>query len=161
MSATTSSVRWILNDPVGSVKNQLRAKNPTIAAASPDSEAERPDRQDGDEQDERGLGEVGLRRARTARDRADRDDGRHHPQDRALAHPHHLLDTIARIAPADRIIAPPRPGPGLAFRNADVRNALDARSRRLGDPAPEARTHPGGAQPRSRRSGSRCTRSTR
>ena len=34
--ATMSSVRWILNDPVGSVKSQFNDKNPTTAAASPD-----------------------------------------------------------------------------------------------------------------------------
>ena len=162
-SATTSSVRWILNEPVGSVKNQLREKNPTIAAAIPAGKPSVPTREDGDEQQQRGGREVGV----------------HGPAAIPATAPTAITASVTRTTdrsesfiPADTIAWIRRPQPHravasgllgrgpLASGDADVRNAFDARSRRLGDAAPEARPHPA-VPPRSRRSASRCTRSTR
>ncbi len=142
-SATTSSVRWILNDPVGSVKNQLRAKNPTIAAASP---AVKPS----------------VPTARTVTSRSSAAVVRSACAARAspaaaptaiTASATRITDRSRRRIPADTIARIPRAGshpaargrePPLASADADVRNAFDPGSGRMGDGAQEARAHPGG-----------------
>ena len=137
-SATTSSVRWILNEPVGSVKNQFSDKKPTIAAASPAGKPSVPTARTVTSRSERGGGEVGVARRGDAGDRADGDDRQRDPDHgsfaRSASDRHDRTDpSHARHRSGGRWAARPVRGRPLASADADVRNALDPRSGRLGD----------------------------
>ena len=122
-------------------------------------------------------GEQGGRRAgRAVRRRGDRGRGpalerRQRARDEPAARPARRSRTKCSTPgsrpsadPAEaRRTSPPcelgSPRLAVSASDADLRDALDARTRRLGDGAPKARTHSGGDQPKSRPSASRCTRS--
>ncbi len=143
--ATTSSVRWILNDPVGSVKKKFSTMNPTNAPVRPAGSPSVPTARTVT----RSSSAATVRSASAARARPAT------PPTASTAAPIRingcsrtriLVDTIARIP--------------LTSANADVRDAVHARSRRVGDRAGEARTYPGGHR-RSRGDGPEGARAIR
>ena len=135
MRATTSSVRWILNEPVGSVKNQFSAKNATIADTIPAGDAEGAAHENRDQQEQRGNGEVDVEEPRDAGDRRDQRDRGKYPQDR-VAEPGHqrqpsrILHSGAYCARFGRADPAHRRGGRRSARSRSRRRARRAARRR-------------------------------